>query len=40
MNPTTHRGRWAILIALAGAGLAAVVYTIPPISSGRSFRCS
>jgi len=28
MNPTTHRGHWAILLALAGAVLAVVVYTV------------
>jgi hypothetical protein len=28
MNPTTHRGYWAILITLAGAVLAVVVYTV------------
>jgi hypothetical protein len=28
MNPTIHRGHWAILIALAGAALAVVVYTV------------
>lgn len=28
MNPPTHRSHWAILIALAGAGLAVVVYTV------------
>jgi len=28
MHPSTHRGPWAILIALTGAGLAVVVYAI------------
>ena len=28
MNPTTHRGRWAILMTLAGAVLALIVYTV------------
>ena len=28
MNPPTHRGNGAILIALAGAVLAVVVYTV------------
>ena len=28
MNPTTHRGRWAILMTLVGAVLAVIVYTV------------
>ena len=28
MNPTTHRGRWAIPMTLVGAVLAVIVYTV------------
>lgn len=28
MKPTTYRGHWAIVIALAGAVLTVVVYTV------------